>query len=185
MASNKSFVRPSRLRCIAIAALSFSLMPSMAFALDQTELDSNRALWNSFNTSDYDFILGRSCFCDPVTLRPGLVMVRADAIFAVVDAVTHEPRNPQNFFTIDKSFDRIQESLNTPDTVVTAEFDPHLGYPRMFGFDIPQLADDEIIYTISALQIVPEPAASTSVAIALAMLSSCRRVRRDVPTERE
>jgi hypothetical protein len=161
-----------------VAVLSLSLTPAAAIALDQAELDLNRAKWNSFNISDYDFILGRSCFCDPVTVRPGLVMVRMDAISAVVDAVTHEPRSPQNFFTIDQSFDLMQQSLNTPDTIVTAEFDPQLGYPRMFGFDVPILADDEIIYSVSALQVVPEPASFFLVLIAVATLRVRRSLKR-------
>jgi hypothetical protein len=153
-------------------------MPSVAIAVDQSELDLNRTLWNSFNISDYDFILERSCFCDPMLLRPGLVMVRMDTISAVVDAITLEPRSPQHFFTIDQSFDLIQQSLNSPNTTITAEFDPQLGYPREFGFDIPQLADDEITYEISAFQIVPEPTSFVLSVITSALLIICPCARR-------
>jgi hypothetical protein len=180
MATSLNVARTSPLSYLAIVLLFHSLTPSAAIALDQPELDLNRALWNSFNISNYDFILGRSCFCDPVTIRPGLVMVRMDAIAAVVDAVTHEPRNPQDFFTIDASFDLLQQSLNTPDIVVTAEFDLQFGYPREFGFDIPQLADDEIIYEISALRIVPEPATSALNVVALVTLGTLRRSHRRI-----
>ena len=175
MASNIQIAGRSRLGYSVLAFLiSVLVAPGGAIALDQVELDLNRGLWNSHNITDYDFILGRSCFCDPVSTRPGLVMVRMDSIASVIDPVTLEPRDPQNFFTIDGAFDLMQQSLNSPDTVVTAEFDPQFGYPHMFGFDIPQLADDEIIYDISAFRVVPEPTSLFLGFIALATLTARR-----------
>ena len=138
---------------------------------------SRIALWESQNIADYDFVLGRDCFCEPAYTRPGLVMVRMNAIVAVVDAETHQPRRPQEFFTIDAAFDSLRDKLHyQPTILITAEFDPQLGYPRRLRFDDPDLFDDDITYGILAFTVVPEPGTSTFGAIALAIVYVWRRV---------
>jgi hypothetical protein len=175
MASTNDVVDSLRLNFFALVLFSLSLTPGAAVALDLAELELNRALWNSHNISDYDFILGRSCFCDPLFVRPGLVMVRQDAISTVIDAETHEPRRLGDFFTIDAAFDSLRDSFHSQSiTIVTAEFDPQLGYPRRIRYDEPELFDDDITYGILAFRVVPEPASVFLALIALATL----RVRR-------
>ncbi len=94
---------PSFFRRIDFRVLSLTLshrrlgLMRCSLRLDLAEIESNRALWESQNIVDYDFVLGRSCFCDPAYTRSGLVMVRMNTVAAVVDAVTHEPRSPRNF----------------------------------------------------------------------------------------
>jgi hypothetical protein len=39
-----------------------------ASGLDQVELDINRALWESHNITDYDFVLGRGCSANLLTV---------------------------------------------------------------------------------------------------------------------
>ena len=63
---------------------------------------------------------------------------------------------PRNFFTIDAAFDSLRDSLHyQPTTLITAEFDPQLGYPRRFRFDDLGLFDDDITYGILAFTVVP------------------------------
>jgi hypothetical protein len=147
-----------------------------ACALDLAEVESNRALWESRHITDYDFVLGRSCFCDPAYTRPGLVTVRMNSVVAAVDSITHEPRRLGDFFTMDGVFDSLRDSLQfQPATIVTAEFDLHLGYPRRFRFDDPGLFDDDITYGILALTVVPEPTA-LMLAVFILPLLAWRRV---------
>jgi hypothetical protein len=179
MASNVA--GKSRLGHIAIAVLSFTLTPSVASALDLAEIESRRALWQSQNIADYDFVLGRSCFCDPDFTRPGLVMVRMNSIVAVFDAQTHEPRRLQDFFTIDAAFDSLRDSLLfQPTTLVIAEFDPQLGYPRRIRFDDPGLFDDDITFGIFDFRVVPEPASLVLIVSAVATCTARRSSRRNV-----
>ena len=71
-------------RIVCLAALSLTahaaFTTAAALALDQTDLDTNRSVWDSQSASDYDYFLQRSCFCFPDTIRPGLVSVRSGVI---------------------------------------------------------------------------------------------------------
>ncbi len=168
-------------KCALACLLAMTTPASALPPLTQSDLDTNRALWESHHISDYDFVLGRSCFCDPTYGLPGLVSVRGGAIVSVLDVQTHEPRNPADFYTVDAFFDSLQHSLDTNSPGDTAEFDPVLGYPRFIQFDDPELFDDDITFGISNLRIVPEPASLAPSLIAVVTLSRMRRTRRCPP----
>src|SRR5688572_10945799 len=136
---------------------AWMLPAAAALALDQAELDANRALWDSHNMMNYDFRAQLGCFCPPELVRPAIVSVRMDAIAAVVDAQTFEPRSPADFLTIDAMFDRLQQALNSDDLVIDAQFNSLLGHPTFFRIDRPILGDDDYSWTVENLTAVPEP----------------------------
>ena len=80
--------------CSIAAWLGVAANPKTTFALSQLELDTNQSLWSSSNTTDYDFISMKDCFCTPEARSPSLVTVRGGSIVSVIDADTHEVRNP-------------------------------------------------------------------------------------------
>jgi hypothetical protein len=146
-----------------------------ALALDQSELDANRILWDSHGISNYDYRAQLDCFCTPETVRPAIVSVRMDSIVSVVDAQTLVPRSPADFLTIDTMFDGLQQALNSDGLVIDAQFDSTLGHPRFFRIDQPILADDDYAWTIEKLTIVPEPG---SLALGILALGACCTVSR-------
>ena len=147
-----------------------------AFALDQTDLDTNRSLWDSQSASDYDYFLQRSCFCFPDTRRPGLVSVRSGVITMVIDAETSAMLDPQSFLRVDELFDTLQDAIDTNAFEINSQFDNILGYPRSFSIDyFAMIADDEIYYTARDLVVVPEPA--SGLLMLLGLVAVCQRCR--------
>ena len=159
------------------ALFALSMTPAVAaFAIDQSELDANRALWDSHNITNYDYQAQLNCFCTPETVRPAIVSVRMDAIASVVDAQTLEARSPADFLTIDAMFDRLQQALNSDDLVIEAQFNSILGHPSFFRIDRPILADDDYSWTVENLTAVPEPGSLTLGLIAFAALGTALRM---------
>lgn len=152
---------------------AFLTPAATALALDQSELDANRALWDSHNITNYDYRAQLDCFCTPEAVRPAIVSVRMDAIASVVDAQTFEPRSPADFLTIDAMFDRLQQALNSDDLVIDAQFNSTLGNPSFFRIDHPILADDDYAWTVQNLTVVPEPGGA---ALGLIVLVFCRTI---------
>ncbi|HEY3393295.1 MAG TPA: DUF6174 domain-containing protein [Lacipirellulaceae bacterium] len=155
---------------------AFLTPAATALALDQPELDANRALWDSHNITNYDFQAQVECFCPPDLVRPAVVSVRMDSIASVVDAQTFEPRNPADYLTIDAMFDRLQQALNSDDLVIDAQFDSTLGHPSFFRIDEPILADDEYSWTVEKLTVVLEPGGLALGLVAFAVLAGALRV---------
>jgi hypothetical protein len=149
-----------------------------ALALEQSELDANRALWDSHNITSYDYQAQRDCFCTPEAVRPAIVSVRMDAITSVVDAQTLEARSPADFLTINTMFDRLQQAINSDDLVIDAQFDSTLGHLRFFRIDHPILADDDYSWTVQNLNVVPEPGSLSLGFITLAICAAQFRTRR-------
>lgn len=161
--------RPTGTLLLPGLVAAFLIPAAAALALDQTELDANRALWDSHNITSYDYRAQLDCFCTPESVRPAIVSVRMDAIASVVDAQTLEPRGPADFLTIDAMFDRLQQALNSDDPVIDAQFDSTLGHPSFFRIDHPILADDDYSWTVENLTVVPEPGGMALVLITLAL----------------
>ena len=174
----RAIVQASKCGSLLAVFIAILLPAGTAMSLEQVELEMNRALWDSHHITDYDFVLGRSCFCEPTYGLPGLVSVRMGQIVSVVDVATGQPRNLNEFFTIDALFDSLQQGLDSDTTEVTAQFDPQLGYPRMARFDVPILADDDITYGVSSFMAVPEPQAAFILATGSISLAAVHRRRR-------
>ena len=176
--NSRAIVQASKCGSLLAVFIAILLPAGTAMSLDQAELETNRALWDSHHITDYDFVLGRSCFCEPTYGLPGLVSVRMNQVVAAVDVATGQPRNLNEFFTIDALFDSLQQGLDSATTEVTAQFDPQLGYPRMARFDQPILADDDITYGVRNFMAVPESQATFMVATGLVSLAAVHRRRR-------
>jgi hypothetical protein len=167
----KSHNLPVRRAKFVFPALFVALMTpaDQLFALDQMELDTNRALWDSHNITSYDYHAQLDCFCTPEAVRPAIVSVRLDSIVSVVDAQTFEPRGPADFLTIDAMFDRLQHGLNSDELTIDAQFDSTLGHPRFFRIDNPVLGDDDYSWAVESLTVVPEPSGLAISLITLAI----------------
>ncbi len=166
------------LRLVSHLAIAIFFPAADARALDQAELDTHRAAWDSHNIADYNYIMQRQCRCSG--FRLGMVSVRSDAIVSVVDANTFEPLVAHHYLTVDQLFDELQTGLGQPGYNVTAEFDPSLNYPLYISLNHPQIADEEVVYIASDLIAVPEPSCAV-IAITLAVigfLSVTRRMHR-------
>jgi hypothetical protein len=160
----------------------FMTPAAAALALDQSELDANRALWDSYNITNYDYQGHLNCFCTPESVRSAIVSVRMDSIVSVVDAQTLVPRSPADFLTVDTMFDRLQQALNSDGLIIDAQFDSTLGHPRFFRIDEPILADDDYAWTIEKLTVVPEPGSLALGILAFGACCTASRHRRRLTT---
>ena len=158
-----------RLFLAAIAALIVSVSLLLAWgeetaadaptAADQTELDANRALWESLGIRDYRLITQRLCFClftDPVR-----VLVQDGVITDAGDEFGFPPSDPPAFaiFSVDDLFDEVQAAIDQAVDDLTVEYDPETGIPLTITVDqIAEAADDE--FTITARNFHRVPGAS-------------------------
>src|SRR5687767_3765999 len=182
MKSNQTLAHVRQLWSCSVASCFIVVAAAgNAPALEQMQLDANRALWESHNISEYDLVEQIGCFCEPSFVRPALVSVRMDSIVSVVDTETLMPRSPADFLAIDAMFDRLQHALNTSGLLIEAEFNSTLGYPRFFRIDQPLLGDDEYSFTVSSFSIVPEPTSLALCLIALAVSAALSGVRHRGP----
>ena len=149
------------------------IIPVTALALEQNELDTHRAEWNSHNISDYDYIMRWGSRRDLGT-DPALVSVRKDTIVAAVDPDTLTPYNPHDFLTINQSFDVLQHALDVSALEIMADFDAFLGYPRFVRI-VYRVPDDVDFYRADNLLIVPEPSGATLLALALLAMGVTKR----------
>ena len=150
--------------------------PIPALALTQGELDASRNLWNMSGSTDYDYFMQRSCFCQEDFIRPGLVQVRSEVITAVTDAETLQPLDPQLFLTVDGLFDELQAAIDIPAFDIRAQFESTYGYPTSFSIDfVENIADDEVAYTARELRIVPEPTSFPLSLLGVAVIACWRR----------
>jgi hypothetical protein len=176
------FMSPWRNDLPFLLVLSFAFCPTVtkAQALTQQDLDVHRSLWESKQQGNYDFLLSIGCFCDPDSVRPGLINVRSGAITSVVDAQTFEPLNPANFLTIDDLFHRAQLELDRGALEIVAEFDSALGFPRLLRIDDVLIGDDDLTFRVHSLSVVPEPSSIYLASILLALMSH-RKLRASPP----
>lgn len=155
-----------RLFPAAIAALIISVSLLLAWgedaaadaptAADQTELDTNRALWESLGIQDYRLTTQRLCFClftDPVR-----VLVQDGIITEAGDEFGFPPSDPPAFavFSVDHLFDQVQAAIDQPVADLTVEYDPQTGIPLSIAVDqIAEAIDDEFTITARNFHRVP------------------------------
>jgi len=157
-----------------LSVLACLILPAAALAFEQSELDANRALWNSHGISDYDYVMQWLCRCVPGN-RAALVSVRGETIVSVVYQDTRSTADPRFFLTIEQSFDKLQHALDANADGITAEFHPFLGYPRFVAIDHSRMiADEEQSYRASDLTVIPEPSALMLGFLALAAMGIIR-----------
>lgn len=110
-----------------------------------------RQLWQQQGIDDYRFVMGRTCFCDPLPLVR--IEVRHGQVTDVRDARTGQPLDRVVYgqvVTVDGIFEHMAQAAARGEGV-NAEFHPSLGYPVRVM--IGELAVDAGVgYTITGLR---------------------------------
>jgi hypothetical protein len=89
------------------------------------------------------------------------VEVLHGAIVSVEDPITRAPLAPENYRTVPELFGVVQSAIDAEVWMLTAAYDPALGYPTEIFTDPEEfLADDTTAYAASDLVDLPEPGAS-------------------------
>lgn len=120
--------------------------------LNLRRLRFNRRLWNQANISNYRYTFSNSCFCIPDARGPVVIEVRNGQTTSITSVATGQPVN-QEFFqeykTIPKLFNVIQDAINRNAFSLDIGYDHKLGYPTRINIDYnSQIADEEIFLTI-------------------------------------
>jgi hypothetical protein len=116
------------------------------------DLRSQRRAWNRLAIRDYDVVLERSCFCEPESLRPVHIRVRADQTQSIVRVSTGDtvPANRWSLYpNIDALFVWLDGYLRQEDTVVQVTYDPALHFPVEVNGYVKDALDSGIRYTLS------------------------------------
>ncbi|MBN3899175.1 MAG: hypothetical protein HWQ41_29050 [Nostoc sp. NOS(2021)] len=120
--------------------------------LNSRRLEFNRRFWNRQNISNYRYTLGNSCFCIPDARGPVVIEVRNGQTTSITSVTTGKPVNPeffQNYKTIPKLFNVIQDAINRQAFSLNVRYSPKLGYPTQIDIDYnSQIADEEKYLTI-------------------------------------
>ncbi|MGF1958055.1 MAG: DUF6174 domain-containing protein [Aulosira sp. DedVER01a] len=119
------------------------------------QLNVNRQLWKKQNIRNYRYKFSRSCFCAPKASGPIIVKVRKGQRTSITDAVGKSVDRElfQQYDTIPKLFNIIQDAIAKKASNLTVEYHPKLGYPTKINIDYnSQIADEEIYLTIEDLQ---------------------------------
>ncbi|MFS0518240.1 DUF6174 domain-containing protein [Nostoc sp. UIC 10607] len=120
--------------------------------LDLRRLQFNRHLWNQQNISNYRYTFSNGCFCIPDARGPVVIEVRNGQTTSITSVATGQVVNPeffQNYKTIPKLFNVIQDAINRQAFSLNVSYSPGLGYPTQIEIDYnSQIADEEIYLTI-------------------------------------
>ncbi|MBH8565529.1 hypothetical protein I8748_25700 [Nostoc sp. CENA67] len=126
--------------------------------LDARRLQFNRNLWNKQNISNYRYTFSNSCFCIPDARGPVIIEVRNGETTSITSVETGQPVDPQYFQqynTIPKLFNVIQDGINRNAYSLDVRYDARLGYPTQINIDYDsQIADEEIYLTIENFQVI-------------------------------
>lgn len=127
---------------------------------EKSELDKNRAKWDSAGVSHYRFELTISCFCPFMDIIPVSVEVKDGQIISLKD-VNGQPLS-ENFrdtfeqaATVEGLFAIAGENLSNADQVEVT-YDAQYGVPTSIVADRIRLAvDDEISYYVEFFEVLP------------------------------
>ncbi|WP_138498094.1 DUF6174 domain-containing protein [Nostoc sp. PA-18-2419] len=125
--------------------------------LAQRRLNFNRRLWNYKNISNYRYTFSNSCFCIQEARGPVIIEVRNGQTKSIISVATGKPvENRQlfnNYNTIPKLFNVIQDAINRKAYSLNARYNPRYGFPTQINVDYnSQIADEEIYLTIDNFQ---------------------------------
>ncbi|RJP48212.1 MAG: hypothetical protein C4583_14715 [Anaerolineaceae bacterium] len=126
----------------------------------KSELDQNRARWDSAGVTHYTFQLTVSCFCPFAEIMPITVEVQDGKIVSMRDvngeAVEGESRQYiEEAATVEGLFTIAEENLANADQVEVT-YDAQYGFPTSIVVDRIKMAiDDEIAYYARAFKILP------------------------------
>ncbi|MBD2213700.1 hypothetical protein H6G27_28105 [Nostoc linckia FACHB-104] len=126
--------------------------------LNFRRLKFNRNLWNQQNILNYRYTFSNGCFCIPDARGPVVIEVRNGQTVSITSVATGQPVDPQffqNYNTIPKLFNVIQDAINRKASSLNVKYEPRLGYPTQIDIDYnTQIADEEIYLTIENFQII-------------------------------
>ncbi len=126
---------------------------------DQKEFERNLRRWESRGPSKYTFDFHRfGCECPPDFTIPLRITVEDREIQTVVNLRTGvlSAAETHQAMTVDELFLRIARALEQGAVHLSVVYDDELGYPTSISIDHDRkIADDEISYSVSALQVVP------------------------------
>ncbi|MEH2339254.1 DUF6174 domain-containing protein [Nostoc sp.] len=124
----------------------------------QKRLEFNRRFWSGQNISNYDYTLSNSCFCIADARGPVVIKVRNGQTTSVTSVATGKPVNPeffQNYNTIPKLFDVIQDAIKRKAFSLNVEYSARFGYPTKINIDYnSQIADEEKYLTIENFKVI-------------------------------
>jgi hypothetical protein len=113
---------------------------------DQSELDTNRDLWNESGISTYTYTYTRSCFCLPQ--EDIVVVVKAGNIseaFYTPSGTYLSGDELAQLYTIKELFDLVQEAINSNVAVLKVTYNSTYGFPEAIYIDRDErIADEEI-----------------------------------------
>nr|WP_224093435.1 DUF6174 domain-containing protein [Nostoc sp. MS1] len=126
--------------------------------LSTRQLYFNRNLWNKQNISNYRYTLSNSCFCIPEARGPVIIEVRNGQTTSITSVATGQPVNSeyfQNYNTIPKLFNLIQDAIARQASSLTVNYDTRRGYPTQINIDYSaQIADEELFLKIENFQVI-------------------------------
>jgi hypothetical protein len=126
--------------------------------LNLRRLKFNRNLWNQQNISNYRYTVSNSCFCIGDARGPVVIEVRNGQTTSVTSVATGKPVNPeffQNYNTIPKLFDVIQDAINRKAFSLDVQYSARFGYPTQINIDYnSQIADEEKYLTIEKFKVI-------------------------------
>jgi hypothetical protein len=126
--------------------------------LNLRRLKFNRNLWNQQNISNYRYTVSNSCFCIGDARGPVVIEVRNGQTTSITSVATGKPVNPeffQNYNTIPKLFDVIQDAINRKAFSLDVQYSARFGYPTQINIDYnSQIADEEKYLTIENFKVI-------------------------------
>ncbi|QSJ19344.1 hypothetical protein JYQ62_11835 [Nostoc sp. UHCC 0702] len=121
-------------------------------------LQFNRDSWNDQNISNYRYTFSNSCFCIPDARGPVIIEVRNGETTSITSVATGQAVDPQYFQqynTIPKLFNVIQDAINRNAYSLNVRYNAPLGYPTQIDINYDaQIADEEVYLTIENFQVI-------------------------------
>ena len=145
-------------RTLLIALLILTL--TLSACKGTSELNENRAKWDSLGVTHYRFELTIGCFCSFRDVMPVTVEVKDGQIVSLTDVngqpLTEEFRATfEKAATVDGLFAVAEENLSNADQVEVT-YDAQYGFPASIVVDqIKMAVDDEIAYYVGAFKALP------------------------------
>lgn len=131
------------------------------------ELSQNRALWDSWGFTDYDYRSDIRCFCGFVADPPLDFVVREGELGKVTTVGLGDTISPNQwtqssgFSTIESFFDRLERILARRPDSFTVNYHPKYGFPMSADLDpSSRTSDHELQFTISDFEPTGEDAVS-------------------------
>ena len=143
---------------LLITALVLAM--SLSACEGKSELDDNRAKWDSAGVSHYRFELTISCFCPFAEIMPITVEVKDGQIVSMTDvngqAVEGEfSQYIEEAATVEGLFALAEKTISEAEQVEVT-YDAQYGYPSEIKVDFIKMAiDDEISYYVKSFSVLP------------------------------